>query len=74
MSKSDLDLFKVDISEEEIAEAFSDEQWENDIADAAFIGAVYLSIICILPVSRHRTGKGRRAYLRAPGRKGGISI
>lgn len=43
MSKSDLDLFKVDISEEEIAEAFSDEQWENDIADAAFIGAVYLS-------------------------------
>jgi len=39
----DLDLFMVDISEEEIAEAFSDEQWEEDVANAAFLGAVYLS-------------------------------
>lgn len=39
----DLDLFMIDISEEDIAEAFSDEQWEEDVANAAFLGAVYLA-------------------------------
>ena len=45
MSKDDLDQFKIDISEEEIAEALSDEEWEAAIADAAFVGAIYLSKI-----------------------------
>lgn len=34
-------LFEIDITEEDIIAAFDDEQWEENVAEAAFLGAVY---------------------------------
>lgn len=40
---NDLEKFLINISEEDINKAFNDEEWENNVANAAFYGAVCLT-------------------------------
>lgn len=43
MNKSLRELFDVNLSDEEIQDYFEDTQWEDNVADAAFFGAILLS-------------------------------
>ena len=40
---NDLEKFLINISEEDINKTFNDEEWENNVANAAFYGAVCLT-------------------------------
>lgn len=40
---NDLDNFIVNITDEDIIKEFDDTEWENNVADAAFIGAICLA-------------------------------